>query len=355
MLLVGESAQHLALVEFLGRIAPAHVEVLVVGPTGVGKELYARYLHEHSGCSGQFVAVNCGAVPAALFENELFGHVSGAFTGARAQHEGVVAAAEDGTLFLDEVDSLSLENQAKILRFLQEREYRRLGETRVRRTNTRIVAATNVDLAQLVRLGRFRSDLYFRLRVVPVVVPPLRERRDDVVPLVKAFADRYARTYKRDRLEFRADALAWLEEYSWPGNVRELENCVRYLAATKVGRVVTMTDVVFLRGTNREPGPPQTVMRLDLSFQRAKRELVDEFERQYIAHALRNSGGNISQAARASGKARRAFFELMRKHGLCSHADQAPAADLDQGLESAPAANSHDLERISSVASTIAK
>ncbi|MGH8559594.1 MAG: sigma-54 factor interaction domain-containing protein, partial [Methylococcales bacterium] len=171
-LLIGKSDKHCALLATINKIAVTDAEVLISGPTGVGKELYARFLHQASRRYGaSFVAINCGAFPPDLFENELFGHVGGAFTGARPHSEGLVCEAEGGTLFLDEVDSLSLPCQVKLLRFIQEKEYRRLGETKLRRANIRIAAATNINLYEAVRNGRFREDLYFRLRVVPLEVP----------------------------------------------------------------------------------------------------------------------------------------------------------------------------------------
>ncbi|TSC33555.1 sigma-54-dependent Fis family transcriptional regulator [Corallococcus sp. Z5C101001] len=315
MEMVGRSPEHRRVLEQLTKVAPTLTEVLITGPTGVGKERYARFLHEQSRQRGAFVAINCGALPAELLENELFGHVSGAFTGARLQSEGLVASAESGTLFLDEVDSLALVSQVKLLRFIQEREYRRLGENRTRRADVRIVAATNADLQDAVRRGIFRADLYFRLRVVPVRVPPLKERPSDILPLLRAFTEHYAEAYRLSRAEYSPRAVKWLQEYSWPGNARELENVVRYLTALQLGRLVEPEDIDLMDPeSNRQEELPG--MRLDLTFQRAKRDLIDHFERRYITEALRRHRGNISQAARASGKARRAFFELMRKHGI---------------------------------------
>ena len=179
--LIGCSEVHERLLEMLAKVARTDAEVFISGPTGVGKELYARFIHENSGRrASPLVAVNCGSLAHELIDNELFGHVGGAFTGARPKSEGLVRAAEGGTLFLDEVDSLSTPSQVKLLRFLQEKEYRRLGETQVHRANVRILAAANVDLTQAIRRGRFREDLYFRLRVVPVEIPPLCERPDDI-------------------------------------------------------------------------------------------------------------------------------------------------------------------------------
>src|SRR5687767_2086031 len=194
--LVGCSLVHRRLLEKLSKIANTDAEILISGPTGVGKELYARFVHSHSTRrKARFVPVNCGALPTELFENEFFGHVGGAFTGARPQSEGLVAEAERGTWFLDEIDSLSLASQVKLLRYLEVGEYRRLGETRIRLSNVRFIAATNADLSTAMREGRFREDLFFRLRVVPIEVPPLRERRDDIPLLMSNYIDSYARMY----------------------------------------------------------------------------------------------------------------------------------------------------------------
>ncbi|HEV7669568.1 MAG TPA: sigma-54 dependent transcriptional regulator [Thermoanaerobaculia bacterium] len=314
--LVGQSAAHRRLLTQIHQVAPTDAEVLLSGPTGVGKELYARLLHRLSHrAAGAFVPVNCGALPNDLFENELFGHVGGAFTGARPQSEGLVAEADRGTLFLDEVDSLALPGQVKLLRLVQEKEYRRLGESRTRRADIRIVAATNADLLEEVRARRFREDLFFRLRVVPITVPPLRDRRDDIAPILAAHVARYAEVYRLPRISFTTDALARLRAYAWPGNVRELENCVRALTCLQHQRPVEASDLPLLdegvQETRREE-PDLT----GLPLRAAKRELVNRFERDYLERALRENEGNIARAARQSGKARRAFFELMRKHGV---------------------------------------
>src|SRR5262249_50794150 len=213
--LIGQSAQHRALLETLAKVAPTDAEVLITGPSGVGKELYARYIHEHSGrCGAAFVPVNCGTLASDLLENELFGHIGGAFTGARPQHQGLVAEAENGTLFLDEVDTLSPANQVKLLRFVQEKEYRRLGESRVRRANVRFVAATNASLQEAVQIGAFRSDLFFRLRVVPIEVAPLCERPEDIAPLWDEYVPRYAEAYRARPIRLSTRAREALERYS---------------------------------------------------------------------------------------------------------------------------------------------
>jgi DNA-binding NtrC family response regulator len=309
---VGESAAHRRLLSALERVAGTDAEILITGESGVGKELYARHAHEHSRRAARpFVAVNCGSIPGELLENELFGHVGGAFTGASSRADGLVGQAEGGTLLLDEVDALAPRNQVKLLRFVQEKEYRRLGEPRLRRADVRIIAATNADLVEATVQGNFREDLLFRLRVVPIHVPPLRERPEDVVPLFEAFAGRYAEEYQLPRPILAPAALERMRAYSWPGNVRELENCVRCLTCLQLTRPAEPGDLPLLdevrpRATNLVKG----------DFRRAKAALIDEFEKSYLESALADSDGNIAKAARTAGKPRRAFFELMRKHNI---------------------------------------
>lgn len=331
--LIGESAQHRQLIEKLAKIAAMDAEVLISGPSGVGKELYARYLHQCSPRStAAFVPVNCGALPVDLLENELFGHVKGAFTGARPHSEGVVVMAEGGTLFLDEVDSLALISQVKLLRFLQEKEYRRLGETRLRRANVRIIAATNTDLVAAVRDGRFREDLFFRLRVVPIEVPALRERPSDIPPLLEEYVARYAEVYQLQQITFSEAALTRLKVYAWPGNIRELENCVHYLTCLQLNRPVQPMDLPLLsleeqaqaRGQNEEATPGETAWSVtqanpsltQMPYNEAKRDVVAHFESEYVEEILQQNSGNITAAARQSQKPRRVFFEMMRKHGI---------------------------------------
>lgn len=300
-------------------------EVLIVGPTGVGKELYARQVHEESRhCHGAFVPVNCGAMPAELFENEMFGHVGGAFTGARARQLGLVQRASQGTLFLDEIDSLPLVNQVKLLRLIQEREFRALGDTKTQRVDLRIVAATNVDLTARAFAGEFRQDLFFRLRVIPITVPPLRERPEDIRPLMNHFIARYALQYRREPVRISEAAAQRLEAYAWPGNVRELENCARYLLCAYAGEVVGVEQLPLLALGEESVLRSEQVTSWPVAeqplghFNERKREVVQAFERSYLREALARHNGNVSAAARASGKHRRAFFELMRKNGLTS-------------------------------------
>ncbi len=315
--LIGRSPAHRNLLEKIARIAPTDAEVLISGPSGVGKELYARHIHH---CSGRraagFVPINCGALPHELFENEFFGHVGGAFTGARPQSEGLVAAAEHGTLFLDEIDSLSLASQIKLLRYLEDGEYRRLGETQIKRSHVRFIAATNADLGIDIREGRFREDLFFRLRVVPIEVPPLRNRREDIPLLLAAYIEHYSHTYRLPKIRLSASAIRALETYYWPGNIRELKNCIQCLTCLRPDHLVHPHELPLLKeGEITEDGLNQ--MRVsERPLKEVKREVVSRLERAYLLDALRLSHGNIAQAARASGKPRRAFWELMRKYGI---------------------------------------
>lgn len=316
---IGQSAAHLRVLDLIARIARTDVEILITGETGVGKERYAYYAHECSPrARNKFVALNCGGIPGELFENELFGHVGGAFTGARQQSDGLAAQAQNGTVFVDEIDSLPLPCQVKLLRFVQEKEYRRLGEARLRSADVRFIAATNADLQAAVKEGRFREDLLYRLRVIPIEVPPLRERRDDIPLLLEHFCDTYTEAYRLPRPVFSQRALNRLFDYDWPGNVREVENCVKYLTCVQLARPVDVYDLPLPHETK----PAQTSSHRTSfdatggAFQDMKDRLVREFEHDYLSDALRRSGGNIAKAAAASGKNRRAFFELMRKHGL---------------------------------------
>ena len=310
--LVGVSRAHLDILETLKRVAPTDAEVLITGPSGVGKERYARFLHQHSTRNAaSFVALNCAVLSDDLFENELFGHVAGAFTGARRERGGLVTAAHGGTLFLDEVDALSPTSQSKMLRFVQYKEYRRLGEYQVRRADVRIVAASNADLVDAVRDGRMREDLLFRLRVVPVEIPSLAERPDDVPLLLARFIDHYARAYRLPAIVISSAATECLRLYRWPGNVRELENMVRYLTCVQLVRPVEPGDLPLLRDRKHASGTA-----LATSFREAKEATVASFEREQISDALARAKGNIARAARSVGKPRRTFFSLMRKHGI---------------------------------------
>lgn len=225
--LIGQAPAMQAVYRITRKAAPSHATVLLTGETGTGKELIARALHELSPrATGPFVRVNCGALSESLLESELFGHIKGAFTSAHKNRTGRFEAAHGGTVFLDEINSVSYQLQVKLLRVLQEHEFERVGDSRSIQVDCRVIAATNIDLLDEINAGRFRDDLYYRLNVIPIDLPPLRDRTEDVESLVRFFVDRYAVAYGQQPLEFSSAALQLLAQYSWPGNVRELQNYV---------------------------------------------------------------------------------------------------------------------------------
>jgi DNA-binding NtrC family response regulator len=306
--LIGESPALMAEIRKIPAVARCDAGVFIAGETGTGKEMFARAVHFLSPrASRPFVPVNCGALPAELFENELFGHEAGAFTGANAPSVGLLQAADGGSLFLDEVDSLPLLAQAKLLRFLQDKEFRRLGANKTCRADVRVIAASNANIEDAVRKGRFRDDLFFRLNVIAVTLPPLRERKEDIPPLARHFVAKYARAFDTPAQTIGTPALQKLQFYDWPGNIRELENVIER-------SLVLCSETVL--------GPEHIQLRHSLqigigeSFQSLKAKMVSQFERAYLGDILREHGGNISKAAAAAGKDRRAFWELMRKHQI---------------------------------------
>jgi two-component system, NtrC family, response regulator GlrR len=303
--LLGESPSFLEQVRKLPLIAQCDVTTLIQGETGTGKELIARAIHYLSPRHNRpFVSIDCGAIPPELAESELFGHERGAFTSAVAKNPGLVSAADRGTLFLDEVDGLRLSVQAKLLRFLQQKEYRPLGSCEIKKADVRVISATNSNLQQRVRKGEFREDLFYRLNVVPLQLPPLRLRQDDIALLARHFLEKYAARFKRPTRNFSPDALQRLLMYRWPGNIRELENVVEAAVALSEGPTIGAKDLLL-----ESPESPA-----QLSFQEAKALAIREFERDYIARLICACGGNISEAARVAGKNRRAFWELVCKH-----------------------------------------
>ena len=316
--LVGQSAAFLEQINKLRLLARCDITVMIGGETGTGKELIARAVHYLSPRSDRpFVPVDCGAIPPELTESELFGHARGAFTGAVTKHAGLVSAADQGTLFLDEVDALNLSVQAKLLRFLQEREYRPIGTNDIKKADVRVISATNRDLLERVRTNEFRKDLYYRLNVVQLHLPSLRERREDIMLLSRHFVDKYVRRFNQPTREFSADAVQTLTSYHWPGNIRELENVIGAAVALSDGPLICANHLLLT-----ENSQPQ-----GLSFREAKARMITEFERDYIVRLLRSCGGNISEAARVAVKNRRALWELIRKHhidvrGICNGSKQ---------------------------------
>ena len=308
--LVGESPAFLAVIRRALDVAHTDATILLSGETGTGKELVARAIHYGSFRQAKpFIPVNCGALPDHLVENELFGHAKGAYTDAAAAEKGLVAEAEEGTLFLDEVDTLSASAQVKLLRFLQDRQYRPLGGARSLHANVRIIAATNVDLWHQVQQKCFRDDLFYRLHVVALRLPPLRERPEDIPLLAAHFLHHYVREYNRGPLQFSAEALRQLVAYSWPGNVRELE--------TTMQRAVILASNSILGSDDLDlPLSEDPDIAASDSFHKAKTHMIEHFERTYLSRLLALHAGNVTQAAKQAGKERRAFQRLLHKHGL---------------------------------------
>jgi len=323
---LGESPIFQRAVSKIPKLAQCDASLLITGETGTGKEMCARAIH-HLGLRAQhpFVPVNCGAIPSELLENELFGHEAGAFTSAKSSARGLVYEAEGGTLFLDEVDSLPLQMQVKLLRFLQDREYRPLGARKTLQANMRIISACNSDLEEAVRLRKFRADLFYRLNVLPLSLPALRERKEDIPLLARHFAIKHATVSSNTVKEFSRCALDKLNNYQWPGNVRELENIIERAVFLCEGSLITREEICL-------PGPASSPE--DTSFKALKQQAIADFETGYIRRLLAANEGNISKAAREARKNRRAFWQLMRKYEIGATCSERLIGELDKTLES---------------------
>ena len=308
--LVGKSEQFLSSIEKIPSVARSDATVLIRGETGTGKEVVARTIHYQSPRHAKpFVPVNCGALPDHLVENELFGHARGAYTGATSSEKGLLAEAEGGSLFLDEVDSLSPSGQVKLLRFLQDREYRPLGSPKSRTADVRIIAASKADILERVQAHKFREDLYYRLNVVSLLLPRLRERIDDIPLLAEHFLNLHTRRNGRGPLRFAPGCLPKLMGYNWPGNIRELEGLIH--------RGVILTSSSILQpGDIALPSPNQGQKPESGYFHQAKAQAIEQFERSYLVDLMTTHKGNVSRAAKSAGKERRSFQRLLGKYGL---------------------------------------
>jgi DNA-binding NtrC family response regulator len=311
--LVGEDPALVAVKRLLPLMARREAPVLLTGETGTGKELCARALHYLSPRARRpFLPVNCGAIPIELFERELFGHHKGAFTGAGAGQPGFVAEADGGTLFLDEVESLGLGAQAKLLRFVEGQRYHALGSARTKQADIRIVAATNVDLSRMVQERTFREDLYYRLAVLNLTLPPLRERRGDIPLLAAHLWSRYADRYGQAGRRLSPQAIEALCNYSWPGNVREFENVLQQVLVLTDAPVIEPAHLPIPQAS--QPGTPSRA-----SLKQHKAQVVADFEKDYLTELLREHQGNITRAARAARIGRRTLGRLIKKHGIAKH------------------------------------
>ena len=304
-LLVGRNPHFLREIEKIPVVATCNAGILISGETGTGKELCARAIHHLSlRAKKPFIAASCGAMPVDLIENEFFGHVRGAFTGADMDQAGLICEADSGTLFLDEVDCLHARAQVKLLRFIQEKEFKKLGSSKTRTADVRVIAAANTNLEQATKKGLFRQDLYYRLNVIPISLPPLRRRKDDIPVLAQHFLQKYAFEYGKGFKDISGEALEKLVAHDWPGNIRELENVVQ--------RAVILSKNITLRASDIDLPSAKVDCGNVTSFQEAK----NRFIRTYIVQLLEHHQGNISRAAKDAQKNRRAFWELMRKYDI---------------------------------------
>ncbi|MEW6307892.1 MAG: sigma 54-interacting transcriptional regulator [Bacillota bacterium] len=306
--IIGNSAGIIAVHRLIRKVAPTDSTVLVRGESGTGKELVAQAIHAGSArTSSPFVTINCAALPETLLESELFGHARGAFTGAVSAKKGLFEEADGGTLFLDEIGDVSLALQAKLLRVLQEHEFMRIGETKPRQVDVRVIAATNRNLEQTVAAGSFRSELYYRLNVVSISLPALRERREDIPLLARAFLERFRLRTGRSLGGFAPEAMGALCGYDWPGNVRELENALERAVILCEGELIGLADLPeAIAGEAADiphTGPPF-------------REAVESFQRRLICDALERAGWIQSRAARSLGLKRTTLSEMMKRLGI---------------------------------------
>jgi DNA-binding NtrC family response regulator len=331
--LIGAGSAMRRVFETIQKVAETDLSVLVLGESGTGKELVAQALHQHSARRAKpFIAVNCAAISPELVESELFGHEKGSFTGADARRTGKFEAAHGGTIFLDEIGDMARETQAKVLRVLQERELERVGGSEKIRVDVRVVAATHRDLEAEVERGRFREDLYYRLKVVELRIPPLRERAEDIPALAARFLEQIAERLRRPRAQLEPEALAALVRHAWRGNVRELRNTIEQAAVLCSGERITAADL-RLPGAASESAPAEDPAS-ELSFREAKRRATESFERDYLIRALREHRGNISRTAEALGMVRQSLQQKIRELALSPAEWEAESNEERDGAES---------------------
>ena len=324
--IIGSSPQMQSVYRLIAKCAPTNSTVLLTGESGTGKELIARAIHYNSLRKDKpFVAVDCNSLSESLLESEMFGHVKGSFTGAVANKKGMFEIADNGTLFLDEIGNISLATQAKLLRVIQEREFKAVGDTRTQSANFRLISATNKDLAAMVAAGTFREDLFYRVNVFPVRIPPLRERQDDIPALAYHFLKVFNEELGKQVTEFSAGAMSAIVNHDWPGNVRELENTIQravILAADNVIRQAHLGNIV------------DTSMRLDLDVPKTSEELkrtkkvareksVENIEKRFVLEALRRNSWNVTRSAEETGMQRANFQALMKKHNIRIHGSES--------------------------------
>jgi transcriptional regulator with GAF, ATPase, and Fis domain len=320
--MVGRAPAMQALYRLIAKAAPTPTTVLITGESGTGKEMVARAVHHNSlRRDHPFVTVDCTTLAENLLESELFGHVKGAFTGAVASKRGLFELADQGTLFLDEFGNIPLALQAKLLRVIQQREFRPVGSTQVHSTHARLIVATNMDLAAMVAEGRFREDLYYRVAVFPIHVPALRERAEDIPVLARHFLDQACAELGRPHAEISEAAMSLLQQHRWPGNVRELENVMQRAAILASDAVIRRAHLLGLDAADASSGAngidvPRTSEDLKQAKKLARERSVEELERQFVLEALRRHDWNVTRSAEDTGMLRSNFQALMKKHGI---------------------------------------
>lgn len=315
--MIGKSEAFLEITKLISKIAAFDAPVLIEGETGTGKELAARAIHYQGARRNQpFVPLNCGAIPDLLIENELFGHVKGAFTDAREDQAGLIAHARFGTLFLDEVDALTPKGQVTLLRFLQDQQYRPLGGRPEKGADVRIIAASNVNLLTLAEAGQFRIDLLYRLKILFLELPPLRERRGDPELLANHFMRAGSERFGMGGKSIHPDTLEWFNCYAWPGNVRELENIVYRGLLLTDGLVITIPPIKQRRTEQRTLVDRRNSMFEGLDYTRAKAKAIDDFQRKFLTSLMAKCRGNVSEAAGMAGTERRCLGRLLQKFGI---------------------------------------
>ncbi len=319
--LIGASAKMNKVVEMIAKVAPTDATVLVYGESGTGKELVARAVHANSKRAEKvFFAVDCGTLSGNLLESELFGHAKGAFTGAHQDKEGIFKRADGGTVFLDEIGNIDLEVQGKLLRFLENREFLPIGHTTPRKVDIRLILATNQNLEEMVQAGRFRHDFYYRIYVYPILLPPLRERAEDILPIAYHFIRLFARQMDKPVKGLTAEAIQYLTQQEWPGNVRQLRNAVERAVIQCEADMITVKDLSFADSANDlttlMTHIPETNDELIALKKEIRQKAVLQIEKNFILHALNQNDWNVTQAARQVGLKRTNFQNMMRKHDI---------------------------------------
>jgi DNA-binding NtrC family response regulator len=325
--IVGRSRRIQDVFLLLGQLSRTDATVLIEGESGTGKELAARAVHFNGPrAAGPFVVVHCGALPEPLMESELFGHVKGAFTDATRDRMGLLESAEGGTVLLDEIGEMPAALQVKLLRFLQDREVRRVGSTESRRVDVRVIAATNKNLRSEVENSRFRVDLFYRLAVVPVQLPPLRERKEDIPLMIEHFLERAAARAGKKGFSLSAESMSILLAHDWPGNVRELENAIAHAAALGGGSDMG-PEVLPRRLTGAAPPAPASVSWRNVPYREAKQRILESFDRAYLTDLLRRCGGSVTRAAAEADMDRKNFYDLLKKYGLSPREPSPDSSD----------------------------